>query len=167
MTTKTQSISSSRDQNHIFGDVTFYGILTDIIELDYSSGNRVVLFKCNQIIRSGIKKEKDCTIVNISRLMNDNEPFILASQAKQLMYVEDLKNKGWHVALKMNPRDQYDISVRSNGDNVESYQQVVSCTKTIDVENENISLVRTDMQGISIDSSLADATGVIEEDEEL
>ena len=78
MTTKTQSFSSSRDQNLIFGEVTFYGILIDVIELDYSSGNRVILFKCNWMTRIGIKKEKDCTIVNISKLMNDNEPFILA-----------------------------------------------------------------------------------------
>ena len=41
----------------------------------------------------------------------------------------------------------------------------MDCTTIIDVENENISLVRTDMQGISIDSSLADTTGMSEEDE--
>ena len=71
------------------------------------------------------------------------------------------------MALKINLKDYYDMSVRSNGDNVESYLQSVGYTTTIDVENENISLVRTDMQGISIDSSLANTTSVSEEDEEL
>ncbi|XP_062080492.1 uncharacterized protein LOC133785257 [Humulus lupulus] len=83
MTAKTQSFASSRDPNPVFGEVTFYGILTDIIVLDYSLGNRVVLFKCDWISRSGIKKEKDCTRVNFSKLMREDEQFILASQAEQ------------------------------------------------------------------------------------
>ena len=49
--------------------------------------------------------------------------------------------------------------------NVEFYLQSVGCTATIDVENENISLVRNDMQGISIDSSLVDTSSVSEEEE--
>ena len=69
------------------------------------------------------------------------------------------------MAIKLNPRDYSDMSVWSNDDNVESYLQSVDCTTIIDVENENISLVITDIQGISIDSSLADTTGMSEEDE--
>ena len=92
MTAKTQKIASSRDPNPILGDVTFYGRLIDIIELDYSLGNKVTLFKCQRMSRSGVRKEKDCTIVNFTKLMGDFDPFI-SSQEEQVLYVQDLKNK--------------------------------------------------------------------------
>ena len=152
MIAKTQSFASSKDPNPIFGDVTFYGILTDIIELDYSSGKHIVLFKCDWISRSGIKKEKDCTRVDFSKLMREDEPFILASQAEQVMYVEDLEHKGWHVSLKINPRDYYNMSVQSEDEDVESYLQTEVCSATIDIEDGDISLVRNDMQNITVDT---------------
>ncbi|XP_062081301.1 uncharacterized protein LOC133786101 [Humulus lupulus] len=164
MTAKTQSFASSRDPNPVFGEVTFYGILTDIIELDYSLGNRVVLFKCDWISRSGIKKEKDCTRVNFSKLMREDEPFILASQAEQVMYVEDLKHNGWHVALKINPRDYYNMSVQSHDENVESYLQTEVCSATIDVGDGESSLVREDMQDITIDTSMSFDTNEMDEE---
>ncbi|XP_062094325.1 uncharacterized protein LOC133800383 [Humulus lupulus] len=164
MTAKTQSFASSRDPNPDFGEVTFYRILTDIIELDYSLGNRVVLFKCDWISRSGIKKEKDCTRVNFSKLMREDEPFILASQSEQVMYVEDLKHNGWHVALKINPRDYYNMSVQSHDENVESYLQTEVCSATIDVGDGESSLIREDMQDITIDTSVSFDTNEMDEE---
>nr|GFA56251.1 hypothetical protein [Tanacetum cinerariifolium] len=45
------------------------------------------------------------TSVDFSHLLNNNnptdEPFILASQAQQLMYLEDLIDPEWEVAIKM------------------------------------------------------------------
>ncbi|XP_060969762.1 uncharacterized protein LOC133036989 [Cannabis sativa] len=164
VTAKTQSFSSSRDPNPIFGDVTFFGILTDIIELDYCSGNRAVLFKCDWISSSGIKKEKDCTRVNLTKLIREDEPFILASQAEQVMYVEDLKHEGWHVSLKINPRDYYNMSVQSHNENVESYLQTEVCGASLDVDSEDISLVRKDMPDITVDTSVSfDANDMDEE----
>ncbi|KAM6597102.1 hypothetical protein CsatA_007626 [Cannabis sativa] len=165
MTAKTQSFASSSDPNPVFGDVTFYGVLTDIIELDYSSGNRVVLFKCDWISRSGIKKEKDCTRVNLSKLMREDEPFILASQAEQVMYVEDLKHIGWHVALKINPRDYYNMSVQSHDENVESYLQSEMCSTNFDVEDGDINLIRNDIEDIAIDTLVSIGTNDMGEEE--
>ncbi|XP_062075803.1 uncharacterized protein LOC133779922 [Humulus lupulus] len=164
MTAKTQSFASSRDPNPIFGEVTFYGILTDIIELDYSSGNRVVLFKCDWISRSGVKEEKDCTRVNFSKLMHEDEPFILASQAEQVMYVEDLKHKEWHVVLKINSRDYYNMSVQSYDENVESYLQTEVCSATINDGDGDISLVRKDIQDITVDTSVSFDTDEMDEE---
>ena len=33
--------------NPILGHVSYYGVLTDVIELHYLGGNRVILFKCD------------------------------------------------------------------------------------------------------------------------
>lgn len=70
---KIKSFPSSRDKILISGDVTFYGILTDIIKFDYSMRNRVVVFKCDWTVKSGIRKEKDCITVNFSKLMSDDK----------------------------------------------------------------------------------------------
>ena len=53
-------------------NVPYYGQLTDIVELQYTKGNKVVLFKCDwyNISREGIGYKRDrhgTTIVNTSR----------------------------------------------------------------------------------------------------
>ena len=56
------SSASARDTNPIFGHVSYYGVLTDIVELHYLNGNRVILFKCGWWdvinIGKGIKKDE-------------------------------------------------------------------------------------------------------------
>ena len=44
LTANTQSYASSRDKNPVNGEVTFYGVLTDIIELRYSNDFKYMLF---------------------------------------------------------------------------------------------------------------------------
>ncbi|XP_071699426.1 uncharacterized protein [Rutidosis leptorrhynchoides] len=45
----TSSFSSASDSNPILGDVTCYGVLNDIIELQYADNKQVVLFHCDWI----------------------------------------------------------------------------------------------------------------------
>ena len=61
LTTKTSSYASASDARPVLGDVTYYGRIIDIIELNYSGNFCVVLFKCEWIdvlSRRGIKKDK-------------------------------------------------------------------------------------------------------------
>ena len=44
---ETSSFASARDMNPIEGDVPYCGVLTEVVELHYLCGNRVVLFKCD------------------------------------------------------------------------------------------------------------------------
>ncbi|XVE92524.1 hypothetical protein REPUB_Repub01dG0104600 [Reevesia pubescens] len=80
-------------------DVTYYGVLKDIIELNYFERFRVVLFKCDWIDPGqgkGIKKDPfGFTLVNLSKMVHtgvksNDEPFVLASQVQQVFYVQDL-----------------------------------------------------------------------------
>lgn len=72
------------------------------------------------------------------------------------MYVEGLKHKGWHVAVKINPRDYYDMNLQySHDENVESYLQTMVCYVSTDDGNQDINLERTDMPDIIIDTILS------------
>ena len=69
-------------------------MLTDIVELHYLSENRVILFKCDWWdvinIGKGIKNnEYGFTCLNFEHTICTDEPFVLASQTKQVFYVQN------------------------------------------------------------------------------
>ncbi|KAK1415823.1 hypothetical protein QVD17_31611 [Tagetes erecta] len=55
----TNSFSSARDNNPIVGDVTYFGVLNDIIELEYAVDRKVVLFHCDWISNGSRKKQDE------------------------------------------------------------------------------------------------------------
>ncbi|KAK9071785.1 hypothetical protein SSX86_008214 [Deinandra increscens subsp. villosa] len=151
----TNSFSSARDNNPIVGDVTYYGILNEIIELEYDADKKVVLFHCDWISNGSRKKEDDngFTLLNFEGLKSHNEPFILASQAQQVFYVADLVDKGWKVVIKTTPRDSYDMKEQICLDDVETHlQSDTSMGPQLD-ENMNIELVRQGLNGTLVDNN--------------
>lgn len=115
----TMSYASSHDQNPIAGDLAYYGKLVEVIELNYYETFRVVLFKCKWAdTRNNRGYKQDIyghSMVNFSRLLHagnddEDEPYILASQAKMVYYVEDPCEKGWDIAVHVQPRDLYQMS---------------------------------------------------------
>ena len=58
---EVSSFASARDKNPIPSHVSYYGVLIDVIELHYLSGNRVILFKCDwwDVINSGMGIKND------------------------------------------------------------------------------------------------------------
>ncbi|KAH6763042.1 S-adenosylmethionine carrier 1 [Perilla frutescens var. hirtella] len=98
------------DTDHI----NYYGVLTEILELQYLNNNRVVLFGCKWYDvfdneRGAKLDEYGFTTINCHRFLKTNEPFVLANQAVQVFYVMDNINKGWCVVVKTQPRDLYEI----------------------------------------------------------
>nr|GEY82089.1 hypothetical protein [Tanacetum cinerariifolium] len=99
-------------------ELAYYEELTDIIEVCYVDEIKFVLFKYNLVDnRRGVKVDNfGITSVDFSHLLNNNnptdEPFILASQAQQLMYVEDPIDPEWEVAIKMTSRDTFEVHMR-------------------------------------------------------
>lgn len=53
VTAQTSSFASRNDNNPIIGDVTYYGVLKDIIELQYPGGRKVVVFDCDWVSTGG------------------------------------------------------------------------------------------------------------------
>jgi hypothetical protein len=113
----TRSYSSSSDDQMRFGDVPYYGRLIDIVELFYC-GFSIVMFKCewaNTTNPRGMKKDKlGFTSINFARLRHtgeheDDEPYIKASEALMVFYVDDEKEQGWSIPVHLKPRDLYDM----------------------------------------------------------
>ncbi|XP_059279095.1 uncharacterized protein LOC132033211 [Lycium ferocissimum] len=102
-------------------NIDYYGELTEILELQFTGGRRVVLFRCLWFDvydqERGIKEDKYGFVsVNRQRFLKINEPFVLANQASQVFYVNDLSNKGWHVVRKVQPRDSFDVGEKEDDD---------------------------------------------------
>jgi hypothetical protein len=102
------------------GDIEYFGILEEIIELQYDGRLTVVLFKCvwydvetevNRI-KIGVKEnEFGFTLVNSKKYLRTTEPFVLASQVLQVFYVDDPGDKDWRIVFRVTPRDLFDMSV--------------------------------------------------------
>ncbi|KAH0679265.1 hypothetical protein KY284_020350 [Solanum tuberosum] len=99
-------------------EIPCYGKLEDIIEINYNGRFKVVLFKCKWADTTrdrGYQKDRwNLNCVNFDKLIHtgereEYEPYIEASQAQLVFYVDDIVNKGWSVAVHLKPRDMYDM----------------------------------------------------------
>ncbi|KAL0325547.1 UNVERIFIED_CONTAM: hypothetical protein Sradi_5124000 [Sesamum radiatum] len=113
---KTQNSGVVVEGEHNKKIIDFYGVVKDIIEVDYLQGaKRVLIFKCdwwNLNDRSGIQMDRNSNItsVNVSKTWYDDQPFVLAYQVRQAFYLQDLKlGKNWHIVEKTQPRGTYEI----------------------------------------------------------
>ena len=141
--------------NPIFGRVSYYRMLTDIVELHYLNGNRVILFKCDWWdvnIGKGIKNDEyGFTCLNFERTICINEPFVLASQAKQVFYSQNPKDTTWQTVVEIQTRGVYDINRDVSTDDPEPYQQPITLHSQRYVhdlvENDLINWDRNDIIG--------------------
>jgi len=98
LTSSTSCVASSVDNNIREANLAYYGKLEDIIELNYYGHFKITLFKCkwvNTTKDKGFKKDPwgfNCII--FSRLIHtgdreEHDPYIEASQAEMVYYVND------------------------------------------------------------------------------
>ena len=104
----TIQIASAKDKNPVFGELCFYGIITEIWELDYTMF-RIPVFKYNWVDnKSSIKVDEfGFTLVDFTKMAHKSNPFILASQAKQIFYVQDQLDPRWLVVLSTPQKDLF------------------------------------------------------------
>ena len=110
--TQNSGICVSRE--HDGEDVNFYGVLTNVVELDYLFGHKVILFKCKWFDTNHknkkIHQDPHFTVINISSTWYENDPFVLVTQAHQVFYLDDYKNgQNWKVVQKVQHRHMWDI----------------------------------------------------------
>ncbi|KAG8473030.1 hypothetical protein CXB51_034950 [Gossypium anomalum] len=150
--------ASARDNNPVEGNVEYYGLLTDIIELDYYGGWKVILFRCDWAdvnTARGIKKDQfGFTMVNFSRLIHTgqqlmDEPYVFSSQVKQVFYSKDPTDEGWYVVLRNTPRDLFDMGNGSRDDIVERSETLPFPEQNLD-ENIPRKMRRRRLRGLSI-----------------
>lgn len=108
----TTSYASMHDNEPREGDITYYGIIKDIIELSFNDGcKKIILFECdwadnnkNKIDRHGF------TLVDFTRPNRSTCPFILPSLVLQAFFVPDPCDKPWVVPIVTKSRDTFELS---------------------------------------------------------
>lgn len=131
----TMCRASARDTSQMMDRVSYYGVLRDIILLDYNQF-KVPLFDCFWVnIGNGIKVEEGFTLVNLyqGQQQGNREPFIFASQAKQVFYSRESETSNWHVVLKAPRRGFFDNDIIDEG----SYMAVDVSELHLDIEDEH------------------------------
>ncbi|XP_073049489.1 uncharacterized protein [Primulina eburnea] len=76
----TMLVCSAKDKNPLMTDVTFYGVIEEIWELDYHQF-QVPLFKCAWVANDkGVINNDECgfTLVNMNKIGHKNDSFVLA-----------------------------------------------------------------------------------------
>ncbi|BBH03182.1 hypothetical protein Prudu_013971 [Prunus dulcis] len=150
-------------------------------------------FDTNPNRAGSVKIDHGVLSVNINRTWYDDDPYILANMASQIVYLDDPKaGRGWKVVQKMDHRNVYDIPELDPSDNdvdnvadqrlessMENDAETLRDTNVIQeqFQIEGVSSVEIPIQSITIDlgdlprydvavgSSNAD-DAVIEEEEE-
>lgn len=93
--------SSAKDKHPVYGKMRYYGVIEEIFELVYSSF-MIPLFKCKWVDNNnGVEHDalSGSTIVNFDKLGHKEDPYILASQAKQVFYMTDPSDKKKDVVI--------------------------------------------------------------------
>jgi len=142
----TTSFATSKDKNPIDANLTYYGKIVDILELDYYNHFKVVLFKCEWY-----EAKEDIygfTYVYFNKRCSQEEPFILASQAHQCFYVKVPYDDDKHYVMKTVPRDLISMSDEAESDVPQSYINEPydhSMVPSIPEDNGEVDLVRSDI----------------------
>ena len=148
------------------GGNTFYGVLTDIIKLNYSGKIKHVLFKCTWVDdqnRRGYKTDEfGFPMVNFTHSIHGgeeivDEPYVWKSQATQVFYVENKRHKDWCVIVKTKARDVFDAGIGPNCDEDDTYgfyENIPYSVTSNDTGRENLRWGRDDVEGMTIDASI-------------
>ncbi|WVZ49373.1 hypothetical protein U9M48_000740, partial [Paspalum notatum var. saurae] len=116
---RTQNSGVMTEGTHNGENIDFYGCLKEIIQLQYSSISRetqtVVLFRCDWFDTDGKKSRmKDdgyMKSINVGNCWYKDDPFILATQATKVFYLEDTKHGGnWRVVQKFAHRHLWSVA---------------------------------------------------------
>jgi len=166
VTAESTSFEIGNNDNIIIGKNIYYGIIKEILEINYQHKGNVVLFKCdwvdNRVHNKWVKTDQfGITSVNFQHLFNtgeriSDEPFILASQALQVYYVPDPVDTEWAAVVQSKPRDVYDFdnleSESVDNDNgVVQQLAALNVDVAVDIVNGTIPSVRNDIDGIIVD----------------
>ncbi|KAK4707345.1 hypothetical protein R3W88_033119 [Solanum pinnatisectum] len=148
----TTSFISSKDKNLIAADLTYYGRIVHIVDLDCYGHFKVVIFKCNWY-----EVENDAyglTYVYFNKRCSQEEPFVLGSQVHQCFYVEDPYDQDRHYVMKTIPRGLFNMGDEVEYNLPQSYDNEPSehlMGPSIPKDNGKVLLARTNAPETIID----------------
>ena len=148
-------------------ETEYYGVLKEVLELRYPKnkhGERsVFLFRGDWFDlhgkATGMKDDGYFKSLNVKALRYKKDPFILASQAEQVFYMEDTKyGKDWNVVQTFSHRHLYDVPELETGElnATDAYQEEMpSTTSTVkDIDQLLDTYSRDDEEGTPVHASI-------------
>ncbi|XP_042472164.1 uncharacterized protein LOC122054799 [Zingiber officinale] len=141
---------SSSTDSHTVERLSYYGVIRDIVLLDYYFF-KVPVFRCDWANPgTGIKMDDGFTLVNLHQGLRtfENDPFILASKAKQVFYSRENDESNWYVLLKASPRDIHNMDLLE--------EDAYTSSKPLDVSRLDINITekepysRNECEGIDV-----------------
>ncbi|XP_062028692.1 uncharacterized protein LOC133744613 [Rosa rugosa] len=141
------SYATAGDRRPRDGVKDYCGVLTDIIELDYHHGRKVLLFDCdwadNRVRNRAVKMDEyGFILVNFDHLLPKPDNLILASQSVQFFYVQDPTEPNWHTVIRTRPRDLFDMGTDIEPEPYDAQNLIVG------INDDGIA--RTDMDGVLV-----------------
>ena len=95
-----------------------------------------------------------------------DKPYVLASLASQVLYVEDVRHKDWVVVVKTKPREVFDVGINASHDDdddeVGTYLENVCYNITTDDANDNRAWARANEEGTIYDTPLISEDELLE-----
>lgn len=140
--------ASAKDTSQVVDLVSYYGRVTYIILMDYNIFY-VPLFRCQWAVKgNGVKIEDGFTLVNMSHSQASfaSDPYILASQAKQVFYSREDESSNWYIVMKGPSRRYSKEDMQEGNADIGPLPSDVDMDVDID-EAEN---ARTDCEGIYV-----------------
>lgn len=143
---KTQNSGIKAEGTHKDESIDFYGVLTEIIELNYianKNGPRsVILLRCEWFNLEGktyqLNNDGYFKSINIGSRWYKNDPFILSTQASQVFYLDDTKlGKSWQVVQEFGHRHIYDVDEAETSENIQD-QLHMRCQEAYQQENSTL-----------------------------
>ena len=154
----TLQVSSSKDKNPHTGVIEYYGVLVEIWELEYLMAKRVV-FKCDWVDSRWVKiDDLGFTIVDLNRVGHKSDCFILASHAKQVVYMKDQVDPKKSIVCSVGQRVNKSIGYDGNVDMVihEPLSKEYP-SPNMDMDQDDVGIYdRSDCDDVPIDNDSAE-----------
>ncbi|XP_074369151.1 uncharacterized protein LOC141710442 [Apium graveolens] len=151
MVAKAVQVSSAKDLNPIESDMTFYGIILEVWELDYHEF-KAPLFLCKWAENDkGIKiDDLGFTLVDFNRQSHKKDKYVSIDQVNQVFYIKDLVDPTWSIVLTCTTRDYQELYNDDDlGDTIMEHPPFYSNIPASDVTNEDVAhSIRPNVEGI-------------------
>ncbi|CAL2248216.1 unnamed protein product [Prunus armeniaca] len=103
-------------------DIDFYDKLTTVLQLLYKDRYQVIMFKCrwfdtNPNRQGSVKIDHGLLSMNINRTWYDDDPYILANMAKQIVYLDDPKARSMGPNYESDEEEDWETESDDSDDN--------------------------------------------------
>ncbi|XP_050941518.1 uncharacterized protein LOC127149700 [Cucumis melo] len=137
-------------------ETNYYGVLQEVLDLEYLKCRRVCLFKCNWFDTDVKKNKFRCDlgfkIINTSRFWYTDDPYILATQAVQVFYIDDPKlRSNWKIVQIVQNKQVWDIPESEEVED-DRFELLEACSSIgVDESIHDIPFCRGDVEPTVVD----------------